>query len=448
MTEHLLLRYLDVRQAPLGRVPEGEALHAELCAAAPRFYGHLAADPAAHVTHRWEALERLLDGDALDATLLGDRLRALPAAEALRTLEVLADRRINRHRARTLALAVVLNHPGLAELAATRRQRLVRLLKHVVGERTWSAVRRALRPGTNGTSERLLARTFWGRVTAERVPAVREALTVLAGVTLLPGEETLRKRLAARANLEGGAGLPRETLFGLRGTFHPTVPASRVRYLAPAAVRRADAPLTEYYKAAWAEGTEAAVGLAPPHANRAPLPGRLAVVLDLSASTASSGERAFHPAALGLALAQRLQAEVRDVTLHQVGGSALVSEGELPRPEGGTDLARGLLVAARTDADVILIVTDGYENGRTGDAADVAEGLLQLRPGRPIFQVVPRFTPAEDLSSRRLGEPIPLLPVDREDAAGELLARVVLANAGDVLTDAELEQIESLLFER
>src|SRR5579884_3600527 len=52
MTRNLLLRYLDVRQAPLGRVAEGEALHAELCAAAPRFYGNLAADAAAHATHR------------------------------------------------------------------------------------------------------------------------------------------------------------------------------------------------------------------------------------------------------------------------------------------------------------------------------------------------------------------------------------------------------------
>ncbi|HJT79471.1 MAG TPA: hypothetical protein VJ739_19905, partial [Gemmataceae bacterium] len=77
MTRNLLLRYLDVRQAPLGRVAEGEALHAELCAAAPRFYGNLAADAAAHATHRQEALLRLLDGDAANSALLADRLRSL-----------------------------------------------------------------------------------------------------------------------------------------------------------------------------------------------------------------------------------------------------------------------------------------------------------------------------------------------------------------------------------
>jgi hypothetical protein len=293
-------------------------------------------------------------------------------------------------------------------------------------------------------------RTLWGCVPPQQVAAAREAVAFLAGVAVDPDAAILRKRLAARKALDAGAGLPRETLFGLRGTFHPATPPSRVRYLSPAAVAaaRADGPLTEWYKKVWAGDGEAEAGPAPALLADAPLPGRVAVVLDLSASMASSGERAFHPAALGLALSRQLQARVRDVTVHTVGGSAALGGPSLPRPEGGSDLAGAVLEAARTEPATILIVTDGFENCRTGDTADVAEGLRRLDPALQVLQVVPRFTTAEDLSSRRLGDGIPLLPIDHETGGGELLARVILARAGDRLTSEELGQLEELLFGR
>ncbi|HEX5273362.1 MAG TPA: hypothetical protein VFW33_22855, partial [Gemmataceae bacterium] len=345
--------------------------------------------------------------------------------------------------------SVVLAHPDLAALAATRRQRVVRLLKHLLGEKTWSAVRRALRPGSNGRGEELLQRTFWGNVPPRQIAAARDALALLAGVAVEPGEALLRKRLAARADLGAGEGLPRETLFGLRGTFHPDTPASRVRYLAPAAaVARPDGPVTAWFKTVWSGDGAADAGPAPAIPAEAPLPGRVAVVLDLSASMASSGERAFHPAALGLALARHLEARARGVTLHQVGGSRPLGDGPLPRPEGGSDLAAAVVEAARRDPETILVVTDGYENCRTGDVADVADGLRRLDPALQVLQVVPRFTPAEDLSSRRLGAGVPLLPVDHETGVGELLARVILARAGDDLTPEDLGQLEELLFGR
>ena len=86
----------------------------------------------------------------------------------------------------------------------------------------------------------------------------------------------------------------------------------------------------------------------------------VAIVLDLSASAAASGERAYHPAALGLALARMLSAVVARVTLHVVGGSRddgsdSVGQDIAPAPQGVTESGAG---AAGRGA-----------RGATGDAA-------------------------------------------------------------------------------
>jgi hypothetical protein len=448
MSRDLVLRYLDVRRSPLDRLGDGAALHAGLLASAPSFLAGVACDGAADLSHRREALARLLGEPSSSALLaeLRSRLGALPGAEALAVLEVIVRRRVNCHRAVRLGLFVLLNHAGLVELAATRRHRTARLLRHLLGEKVWSSVRTALRPGGNGHGAAVLDRFVWAHVAAENRDAVREALAVLAGTPVEPGAELLRKRLAARANLDDGQGLPRETLFGLRGTFHQTQPASKVRFLAPPReARAADGALTAALKEAWTNG--AAEGPALDLPAEPAVTGRLAVVLDLSGSMASSGERSYHPAALGLAIARRLQARVSDVSLHQVGGSADLAEG-FAAPQGETDLAAGLLDAARTGPEAILLITDGYENARAGDAAGVATGLRRLWPETVLFQVVPRFAPTENLADRRLADTVPLVPVDHENDVGELLARVVLAHAGPTLTAGDLAELSRLLFTR
>jgi hypothetical protein len=101
----------------------------------------------------------------------------------------------------------------------------------------------------------------------------------------------------------------------------------------------------------------------------------LAVVLNLSGSAAASGERAYHPAALGLALTALLRDRVRTVRLHEVGGSERLNGSAVAQPEGETDLATAVLAAAREHPEVILICTDGYENVCQGDTTAVVAGL-------------------------------------------------------------------------
>jgi hypothetical protein len=311
----------------------------------------------------------------------------------------------------------------------------------------------------------------------------REVLCFLTGVPFNPEHPDLVKSLAARQNLEYGEGLPGETLLGLRGIFHRKAPLRRVRQLSapvPTTVR-ADGPVAALYKEALTSQSQATTTekesqngpfaeLRKAFASRlaaateqpvghldvsntlaeavAPLPlidGDVAIVLDLSASMASSGERLHHPAALALALTRLLQERVRKVSLHQLGGTTALTEESLPVPQGAADIATALIEAARTAPQLILVITDGYENVRQGDAAQIVRGINQLGRTLPVYQVVPQFTAAENLAQRQLGENIPVFPVAHEDGVRELLARILLTSEGENVSGKEMEQIQQLL---
>ncbi|WP_297167719.1 vWA domain-containing protein, partial [Thermogemmatispora sp.] len=457
MDKKLLIEYLNCRQVPLTGQEQMVSLHQRLCEAAPEFYLYLLADPFADLSHKREMLVNLIRlpaAHAITRQRIVEQLRVLPAEEALLVADVIRQRRINNRRARELGLQLLIGHEQFPQLAAARRQRVTLLLKHLLGERTWSSVRRFLaQPSEVG--EKFLRRELLHY--APNSAIARETLCFLAGVPFNPTDPTLAKRMAAREQLERGEGLPRETLFGLRGIYHRDVPASRIRALSPSAKRseRQDGPLTRLYREALIQGlpseqyteklwrgTEQAVASLPL------VEGRLAVVLDLSASMASSGERAYHPIALALALVRLLQHRVTSVMLYQIGGSLLASEELLPRPQGVTDLATALLEAARSQPQAILLITDGYENVRQGDAASILQGLRLLGLTMPVYQLIPAFSRSEHLEQRHLGSDFILLPVQHEQGIREVLARLFLDYAAESISLVEAEQVQQLLLTR
>jgi hypothetical protein len=492
MKKHLLVEYLDCRRLPLVQHEGAVELHNALCASAPQFYLRLLADPATDISHKREMFVHVLTdpfAHDIERQRIEDVLHAMPLAEALQLLTIIRDLRINRSRARELVLTFLIGHEQFPELAAIKRQRVGHLLKHVFGERTWSAIKRAL---ANKTPEgelflqREVLRYAWNGDGARAC----EVLCFLTGVPFNPIHTALVKSLAARQNLDSGAGLPAETLQGLRGIFHRKTPLRKIRQLSapvPTTVHP-DGPMAALYKNAFtnlASLSQAAIA-EPEHVDgpfaglrkalasllehgkteakeiptvsldastilaeavaSLPLIDRsVAIVLDLSASMVSSGERLNHPAALALALTRLLQERVHQVSLHQVGGTMGLAADNLPVPQGVTDVATAIIAAARTDAQIILVITDGYENVRQGDAALVVNGLHQLGRTVPIYEVVPQFTAAENLGLRLLGENIPVIPVAHEDGVQELLARILLASESEDISDEELHTLQQLL---
>lgn len=466
-----LLEYLQCRHLPMEQHEGAIHLHSVLCEGMPDFYAQLLADPVAHISHKREILVNLLCNPAardIARQRIVDILYALPVSEALEIVAVIRERRINRSRARDLMLAFLIGHEQFPLMAATRKQRITHLLKHALGEQTWSSVKRFL---ANSTPEgetflqRELLRYAWGGDTAR----AREVLCFLAGVPFKPTDPALAKRVAAREDLDQGEGLPLATLLGLRGIYHKSVPVGKIRHLAAVPQvaqdgQPVDGPLTALYKTIFLDiaTTPATMESTYTHGDSdhnltelvsrtvASLPvieGRLAIVLDLSASMLSSGERLYHPASLALALTRLLQDRVRDVALYQVGGVAAGRDG-LSMPQGATDIASVLLTATREQPQVILVISDGYENVRQGDVEQVVQGLRRLGMATPIYQVVPLFTAAEKLSRRRLGAALPVIPLAHEDGVRELLAYTLLAAAGNVVSRQEIEQLQNMLFVR
>jgi hypothetical protein len=459
MDAQLLLAYLDARRSAV--TPAAAQTHRQLCEADPAAYVALIADRAAVISHQREVLANLLtlpSAHRVAVAALRERVAELPAEDRLQVVGVVLARRINSSRARTLLRGVLIDDALLPQFAPTHRQRLIRLLTHLLGEQTWYAIERHLTSPTPEGEVLLTRALLRGAPDSVRM---REALCFLAGVPIEAQDPLLQKRIAARSDIDAGQGLPRETLYGLRGVYHRDLPRARVRTLAAIATDngRQDGPLTALYKAALLElSVQELEAQLPAHLQAAvgglpKVDSHVAIVLDLSASAAASGERACHPAALGLALARMLSALVARVTLHVVGGgrddgSDIVGQDIAPAPQGVTDLAQALLTVAREKPQVTLLITDGYENLRPGDAALVAEGLRQLGWASVIYEVVPLYVESERLEQRRLGAPIQTITVTHEGEARELLARILLHTHGPALSDGDATLAQDLAIVR
>ena len=470
----LLPRFLENRRQPLASEAGIPDLLDELCRQAPELCANVLADATTHVSQRAQLLAGLVHTE-IDLPVICQALHSLPDTDLLQVLDGLRQHRRNGRRARQLGLRLLLGHERLAKLAATHRLRLVRIFKHLLGERTWSALRRFLRdPSPEG--DRFLQRVVL-RFATDPVK-VQEVLYFLTGLGFKPAEptrkpwlvvpwlrpeqteitvtdESLRQSLAARRSLEAGEGMPRDTLFGIRGTYHRGTTKKLVRQLSASQPRRerVDGPLAAELKKALAVDNGATsfvdivAGQAWPTQQTLPLANiKAAVVVDLSSSALSSGERLYHPAALGLAMVGLLQQWLDRVDVFQVGGSLSLDGQRLVRPLGVTDLATAILQAARTEPEVIVLITDGYENLRQGDAAQVVEGIRRLERTTTVYQVVPVFTAADNLAQRRLGESIPLVPVEHESATGELMARMLLAKEPESISAATMQSVTQLLF--
>ena len=170
--------------------------------------------------------------------------------------------------------------------------------------------------------------------------------------------------------------------------------------------------------------------------------GRVAAVLDCSYSSSGSAEKHRRPLGVALATHYLLKAASQE---YQAFWTTSTSDPLLILPRGQTDLATPLLDALDWGADVVVIVTDGWENDPPNAASEILRiyrDRLDPKQKTSIIHCNPVYN-ADDFSLHPLSPVIPTVGLrDAEDLP------TMLGFARFAEGSASLAELESYLAER
>lgn len=175
-----------------------------------------------------------------------------------------------------------------------------------------------------------------------------------------------------------------------------------------------------------------------------PLPGRVRVVLDSSYSARGGARKRNRPLAVALGVALLAEAGCPDVRCwwSHTGGP---TDPFTVRPTGQTNLADGLLDALDDRPDLVIVVSDGFENDPPGAAGEVIRLFREhVDPGgrTGIVHLNPVFD-ATAYMPRALGPSVPTVGIrDAEELP------LKLAFARFTHGDVPLTELEAWLLER
>ncbi|UGQ14825.1 hypothetical protein LO772_15370 [Yinghuangia sp. ASG 101] len=457
-----IARFLDVATGATGRATFynsadeqaalEQAAHADMAALDRRAYTGLICGPYVLDRARQTGVVHLLstpsaDGDAPDAPARAVARLSVP--RMLNLYGMLASARVNNARARKLILRTILAAPALERWSVRYRRKLAAALRHAWGARRAGILRAILvreRVGEELEPRelRLLTAEIDRFAAGRPLAVVHECVAFVLGA---PGPYTrpvLRAYTEARTDLDAGRVLPYETLEGLRGRFHPDESPARVLELTKARLTagqrlarqeqadragvEVEVDVTRYdavrlYLYAFRRGmtddvARALARRAREAAGSLDLGYRgVALLLDGSASMAGADEQALRPIAVALALRDAFRAAADDAA---DAGSSLTEawfggdrdDRGLVRPSGATAPAEALAAALAEDPDIVVVVSDGYENAPAGRFAETLAAAREFGIRTPVVQLAPVLA-AESGGVRALADEVPVAAVQR-----------------------------------
>ncbi|WP_293256079.1 hypothetical protein [Nannocystis sp.] len=361
-------------------------------------------------------------------------LRELPPQRAYRVLLGLRERGVNNRRTRAIVREFLAQRRDLAFDALKYRSKLHGLVRHA-------------HPPLPGELGPFLARSWQARrYSTPLLEQFRKAHYAAEAVYELPF--TVAEGLAVKHKIPRALFLQR---IAPRLTAH-----ERLRLQSAAARADVDldfdlerAPLTRLAlhilalppddRRARSEALHAALAASARRTLRAaPLPlGKVAAVLDRSYSTAGSRDKPRRPLAIALAVDQLLAAAAREYMSFWTGPPP--ADPLLLDPRGQTDLATPLLDALAWQPDLVVIVSDGFDNDPPRGAGEVCRVFRsRLDPARrtTIVHVNPVFD-APHLGPKPLDRSVPTVGLrDAEDLA-TVLAFARFADGGTSLAELE-----------
>ncbi|MCF6475028.1 VWA domain-containing protein [Nonomuraea sp. MG754425] len=398
-----LLSHFRTHDVPLelrrgrGSVWDDAELHRSAQQRDPEGYALLALVPGVLAWQRARVLLATLaaaqDGlDEATRATLGKAVRALmfglPPAHAVTALLALRRLRANHKHTTRAIVAFVLEHPEADALIEARRPALADCFEHALGKATARACARLAAEGDTGSA--YLRRSLL-RFTADPAAAI-------ARLRALYGPGTY------------GAPAPREPPAPLDPiTEHPPVvtPTNRGDIAATLVHLYRGGPAAELLPALRGYVARATRGLPRLAAN-------VAVVLDASGSMRGYGDREWAVMSQAVALRLVLAEVCERLTVVETGGTARA-------PAGSADLAVALLDALGTGPDLVVVVTDGYENHLPGDLARVVATLPRAGAGTPVVLCQATFTRGDDLTLRDPAPELPRRPFWHQDDFAGLL---------------------------
>jgi hypothetical protein len=385
-----------------------------------------------------------------EGELIFAALRSLPTQRAYRALESLRDRRVNNRRARAVVKRFVASRRDLPFEALKYRNKLRAAASHVhlklpgeLGPFLFHGWKQ--KAFTTPLFESFRKAHYSKEAVYELPYSIAEGFAAKLGV---PRDELLEKiqskmTVEERLRLQGAA--EREAVAERRhgGEVRLELELGRLAltrlaiYLLSwtAEERMAE---REMIAAAFAQSAQRVLRRAPQRL------GKVAAILDRSYSASGSSEKRRRPLAVAWAAHHLLRAASRDYRAWWT--PRLPDDDELRlSAHGQTDLAEPLLSALEWGAELIILVSDGFENDPPRGAAEVARVFRRrLDPQRrvSIIHLNPVFD-AEHYAPRAIGEALPTVGLrDAED----LLTMLGFARFADGA--ALLSELEDYLAEK
>lgn len=369
-----------------------------------------------------------------EGELIRAALRALPPQRALRLLETLWHRRINNRRARAVLRDYLLANPDLHFHAVKYRSKMRSAVRHA----------HLKLPGELGP---FLFTDWRGRVfETELFESCRQARYSQAAIYDLPytvAEGFAGKQGIARTRFLNRAEEQLTLLERLRlqengSGQRPELDLGRVP-LTRLALYILSLPVAE--RETRREELEAALAISARRVvRRAPFRlGKVAAVLDRSHSTSGSTEKRRRPLGVALACSRLLRTAAREYRAFWT----VPAEDELQvTPRGQTCLAEPLLQALEWEPELVVLISDGYENDPPFGVREVTRVFRErLDPeSRVSFVHLNPVFDSERFMPRSLGPEVPTVGLrEAEDLP------TVLSFARFAQGDAPLSELEAYL---
>ncbi|MCP3143370.1 hypothetical protein [Pyxidicoccus xibeiensis] len=375
-----------------------------------------------------------------EGALIAATLRALPPPRAWRVLESLRARRINNRRARAIAREYVAGRADLAFDAVKYRSKLRATVAHAHVK-------------LEGELGPFLVHGWKKReYTQPLLEAFRKAHYTQEAIYALP--YTVAEGLAVKH------GIPRDVF--LRRIEPRLTAGERLRLQESAARSGGTAPAVDLERASLTKLALYVLALKPEARRerreelhqalsrsaarvlgRAPVSlGRVAAVLDDSYSASGSLEKRRRPLGVALAAHYLLSAASRE---YRAFWTCPVEDPVLVAARGQSDLATPLLDALAWGAELVVIVSDGYDNDPPKAVAELTRVFRQkLDPARrtALVHVNPVFD-AEEYAPRSFGTAVPTVGVREAEDLPTVLGFARFAEGA-----ASLAELESYLSAR